>query len=172
MEITTLTRLDARYPILILPFCEFCFSFPFHFSVKNYSSFETLYQTRPPSFSSRRYPDIDINCFSFFNPTSQGLDIIKWTESKLVSDNQVELSHPLKKFAGGKLIHDHSGIHPTIIFYEISVHYRVIIWEINTIYEDIFQRIFEGERTHWHLKLPRESNSHFKVGTGHKEQVV
>ena len=43
MEITTLTRLDARYPILILPFCEFCFSFPFHFSVKNYSSFETLY---------------------------------------------------------------------------------------------------------------------------------
>ena len=40
MEITTLTRLDARYPILILPFCEFCFSFPFHFPVKNYSSFE------------------------------------------------------------------------------------------------------------------------------------
>ena len=44
--------------------------------------------------------------------------------------------------------------------------------KINAIYEDIFQRVFEGERTHWHLKQPRESNSHFKVGTNHKEQVA
>ena len=50
MEITTLTRLDARYPILILPFCEFCFSFPFHFSVKNYS-FERRTSTGSETFS-------------------------------------------------------------------------------------------------------------------------
>jgi len=39
----------------------------------------------------------------------------------------------------------------------------VIIWEINSMSEDIFQRVFEGERTHWHLKLTQGSNWHFKV---------
>ena len=48
----------------------------------------------------------------------------------------------------------------------------VIISEINTIYEDIFQRAFEGERTHWHFELPRDSNWYFKVDIDHKEQVV